>query len=344
MKPISARAIELGRVSPQRLHAAYQAVAETADEDAGPVLLAASADRAHLSLGASQYAGAELDLAACRARGVPVLQRVLGGGTVLVDPAQYCFFLIFPGRHNPRRHPRVFEQGLAVAARVYARFGLTAERVGSTDLWVAGRKILGSGAASAGGAMLFGASFLRRFDAALFAALVQAPSEGFRSWLAEALDAAMTDWQAHGEPPSEAELAAALREAVAEVTGWRLVDDGLTAAEEAAIAAVLADSEADAGPGERRLIPGGIKLNHRSYLVEAGSGHDWLRVLVRDRRIARIAAAEPAHSALLQAAVGAEPEDERLARALGDSGAQRAQHWAARIDAACHGIRRVWNG
>ncbi len=39
MRPTAARAIDLGRVSPQRLHAAYQAIAESAAADAPPVLL-----------------------------------------------------------------------------------------------------------------------------------------------------------------------------------------------------------------------------------------------------------------------------------------------------------------
>ncbi len=287
---------------------------------------------------------AEIDLTACRTRGVEVLQRVLGGGTVLVDSAQYCFFLIFAGRSRPPRHPAVFDRGLDVAARVYASFGLQSERVGATDLWLGGRKILGSGAATAGAAVIFGASFLRRFDAALFASLVRAPSDGFRRWLAEALDAAMTDWQTHARAPDEPALAAALHEAVREALGWTLSEDGLSSAEEAAVGELLAEGALAPEPGERRLIAGGIKLNHRTYLVENGAHADRLRLLVRERRIARIEAADPEDTARLQAVVDAEPERERLTRALAAGDAAWARHWAARIDAACTGIRRVWNG
>ena len=343
MGRVQARWLDLGQLSPDRLHASYQGIAEAAGPDAAPVLLWGISARPHLSLGASQGADAELDRGACRTRGIDLIQRPLGGGTVLVDAGQYCFFLLFPGRHRPGRHQRLFDLALAPALAVFHALGLPARRVGATDLWIGNRKILGSGAATLGTTMVFGSSFLLDFDHGLFASLVKARSDGFRDWLVEELRAGMTCWREHAVPPAAELVQQSLRSAVREQLGWDTVASALTPAEQAAIEAAREElqSPLDEGP-ERRLIADGIKVNHGRYLVETQDAEGWLRLAIADRAIRRIAT-ESAPD--LQIAVGCEPERDRLAARLdGSLPPAQAAYWAERIDAAAAGVRRVWDG
>ncbi|MDE2089430.1 MAG: biotin--protein ligase, partial [Gammaproteobacteria bacterium] len=232
-----ARWIDLGQVSPVDLYAACQGLAQAQEaRDFTPVVLWGRCDRPHVSLGASQWAEAELDLEACRSLGVEVVQRCLGGGTVLVDPDQWCFFFVLPRVGTPASRDRLFETCLAPAVAAFRELGLAVQRVGRGDLWLDGRKILGSGAATLGQADVLGASFLLRFQAGLFARLVRSPSAEFRIWLEEALAHGMTDWARHGRLPGEAELRAGFQRHISACLDWVFQEDQLAARERDMIA------------------------------------------------------------------------------------------------------------
>lgn len=344
------RWLDLGLLAPLALHAAYAGVAQAMDDQAAPVLIWARADRPHVSLGASQCAAAELDLDACREAGVEIVPRPLGGGTVLIDPAQYGLFLVAPRQRFGARHAALFESCLPAMAAVLRDFGLRAEPVGATDVWVGGRKMVGSGAATIGRALVFGASFLVRFDAALFARLVRCPSSGFRRWLAEALAEGLTGWAEQGEAPGETELAQAVRRRFAGALACDWQDASLGVAEQAALeearAELIEEREAVLEAADaRRLVANGIKVNHRSYLVEQGGEDEpggWLRLWLREGRIARIAAAAPPVNEGLQGCIGVPTEGRALrgplASALGDGA---AEYWAGRIERLVADVRRV---
>ncbi|MEJ2509220.1 MAG: biotin--protein ligase [Gammaproteobacteria bacterium] len=353
--PDTGRWLDLGSLGPLALHAAYAGVAQAMTDEASPVLIWARADRPHISLGASQSAAAELDLAACRENDVEIVPRPLGGGTVLIDPAQYGVFLVVPRRRLGERHSALFAACLPAMAAVMRDFGLEAKVVGATDVWVDGRKIAGSGAATIGRALVFGASFLLRFDAELFARLVDCPSPGFRRWLAEALGEGMTTWTDQAVPPPEAELTGAVRRHFARALecDWR--DGAMSAAERASVDEAREElvQERDAAVealGARRLVANGIKVNHRTYLVEDAPVDDarsvaWLRLCLRDGRIARIECAEGRIGARLQACVGATPETASLGAALAAAFADEAngacEYWAGRIERLAADVRRV---
>jgi|GEM_PF-441351 len=346
------RWLDLGALKPLALHAAYAGVAQAMGDESAPVLIWARADRPHVSLGASQSAAAELDLGACRAAGVELVARPLGGGTVLIDPAQYGLFLVVPRRRLADRHAALFAACLPAMAAVLGDFGLQAQPVGATDVWVGGRKLVGSGAATIGRALVFGASFLVRFEAELFARLVHCPSAGFRRWLAEALAEGLTGWAEQGEAPGETELAAAVRRRFASALACDWQDAPLSAAEHAALeqarAELIEERQAlleGAIGGARRLVANGIKVNHRSYLVEQGGEDEpggWLRLWLREGRIARIACADAELSDGLQVCVGMPAEGQALRGPLASAlrgGAD--EYWAGRIERLAADVRRV---
>ncbi|AOU97319.1 hypothetical protein BI364_04320 [Acidihalobacter yilgarnensis] len=329
---------DAGWLSPYALHASYAGLAASLGEGDEAWLVLARADQGHIALGASQYADAELDLNYCRMRRIPVVQRALGGGTVWVDSRQLCLFFIFPRGLAPRSHGALFDTCLDVLVEAYAQVGVTVTRVGGQDLWCAGRKLLGSGAASIGQAIVFGASILERFDAESFAACVDCSSRGFQTWLREALAEGMTDLLSLGYAQRATRFADVLR-AVCD-TRWDTVLARPDAVQNAAIAAVEHELRQSLELGGRRLVRGGLKINRETYLLEDTTS-PWLRLLWRGGSVMRAASADHRIDTVLQACVGRPLAGGRLvyeqALAHGLSEAM-AQSLVLRVEGLCRSL------
>jgi len=278
------RWLELGTLEPAALHAAYAGLARVQPADGAPFVVRADAATGHLSLGATQAAG-EADLTACRDRGWGPWRRPLGGGAVWVDGDQHPIFIGLPGGNGRRAEaePAILE---ALAA-THRAFGLPAEVVGR-DVWVGGRKVVGTGSATLGGTWILGAALLWRLPVRRFARAVAAPSAGYRRWLARELAAGLSTWEDHAPRPPTAEADAVLAAELGHRLGVEWVTDAPTEAEWSAIREEEAEVRAEAeelAADEPSRLPGGIKVNHRTYLVE-GEG---VRLVLRDGLIARAA-------------------------------------------------------
>ena len=267
-------------MSPQRLHAAYTGIAEALSADSPPVLLWGSAS-AHVCLGQSQSAARELapDL------DVPVVQRPLGGGTVWIDENQFVYALIVPLHLAPQRPADWRAWALPPAIATFRRFGLSVERHGG-DLWLRGRKIAGTGAATIGGSAVFASSFLMHFPRQRFAACI-AGSPEFRGWLEAGLAATLTDWSEHAPVRVEAELRSAFCDAVSRTMSWQLSPSVLSAGESSAIDAAGLDVHDDDRGRRRRAHQDGIKLNADSHLVERTENGLCIRELVVHGAVSR---------------------------------------------------------
>ncbi|MCW5576709.1 MAG: lipoate--protein ligase family protein [Burkholderiales bacterium] len=286
----AARLLDLGLLRPERLHASYAGIARAAEPDGAPVLLWARAG-AHLSLGQSQSAACEL----VANPGVPVLRRPLGGGMVWIDEQQYVHVFIVPLRLAPRRPAEWAAWGLRPALSTFRAFGLDVERRGE-DLWLRGRKIAGSGSATIGACAVFASSFLMRFPRERFAGCV-AGSAGFRGWLNAGLAATLTDWSSHAAVPAEAGLRAGFVAATEEAFGWRLQADAVRGDESMAIVEAEIEMREDDDDCGARAVPGGIKLNRESRLVEQERGGRLVRELVVRGMVARRAVMAPERGA-----------------------------------------------
>jgi lipoate-protein ligase A len=250
---IRARWFDLGRTDPLTFHSTYAGLAEAGVADGSPAIVWGRV-AAHVCLGQSQGL---CELA--ETLDVPVVRRPLGGGAVWVDDLQLSYALVVPLVHAPLRPADWYAWALAPAIATFRAFGLAAERR-AEDLWLAGRKIAGSGAATIGRSAVVASSFLLRFPRERFARVVAAHSAGFRARLHEALDLAMTDWGAHAAIPAEEGVRTAFRQALEGVLGWR-VEAGIVEREQAAAIAEWRDELA--APIERGSPRhgGAIKLN-----------------------------------------------------------------------------------
>lgn len=267
---ITARFVDVGLLDPALFHATYAGVAAALKGDDAPVVMWGRA-RPHISIGRSQDRNAEL----ARELDVPVVARPLGGGAVWVDESQYCFVLIAPLKCAPARPALWFEWGLAPAVETYQCFGLPVERR-EQDLWLLGRKIAGSGAATIGRCAVLASSFLFRFPLERFARCIASPLQRnikqalpeFQQGLIAALEQAMTDWGRHQTPPGATELRNVFRRAVARTLGWQPADSVLSNAEVAAREDALAELAEPVQESGRRLVANGIKLNAATFFTE----------------------------------------------------------------------------
>jgi lipoate-protein ligase A len=121
--------------------------------------------------------GAEVDGAACEARGIPVLRRCSGGGTVLQGPGCLNYALIAPAegplatitganRHIMEVHRRLFSELMGCSVQVQ----------GITDLAVDGRKFSGNAQRRKRNWLLFHGTFLLDMDIPLIETVLRRPS------------------------------------------------------------------------------------------------------------------------------------------------------------------------
>lgn len=240
---------------------------------------------AHFCLGQHQSAAVEL---ISKPR-IPVLRRPLGGGGVWLDRHQACMVLIAPRQSFPSRPDDWYAHALAPMLQVYQEMGWAVTLV-QQDVWLNGKKLAGSGAATIGNAALVGTSFLLNFPADEFCQLIAAPSADFRCWLSDALQEAITSWSEHAAMPDLAWLSLVYRRAASGLFGWRweqaLLRDDERAARDEYRHELMPDSDK-----QPRHVPHGIKVNAHSFLTEQHFDRRWVRVLTQGQTIARVAIA-----------------------------------------------------
>ncbi|WP_038053599.1 lipoate--protein ligase family protein [Thioalkalivibrio sp. ALJ1] len=334
--------IDAGARSAEELHALYAGLAGTTSPDAPPRLLWAHAREAHISIGASQDAEADLDLAACAAQGVPVVRRPLGGGSVWVDADQACFFLIQPRHVLAQGHRHLFAMGLGIAMDVLRELGIKGVEARGQDVWVQGRKIMGTGAATLDEGCVFGASFLRHFPVERFLACVNAPSEGYRDWLRPALETGMTDCARQCQQvPEPVQIESALRTVLERrfgVPARNLSPDSATIEQWLAVGREELADLAD-GLGSP-AVRDGIRVNRDNHVFETRGPCGRLRLHVEGSHIARVWCEDPETTAILEARlVGESPERLRVrSRLNGQLEPQVVDEISARIDGLYRGI------
>ncbi len=299
------RVLDFGTVPPLRSQAVYHGLAEALRGEDEPILVLVRPDRPYLSVGLHQDLEAEIDTAYCRAAGLPIVRRHVGGGAVLLDADQYFFHFIYPRRLLRGPVQALYPRFIAPVLRVYRALGVAAELRPVNDIQVRGRKIGGTGAATIGEATVLVGSFLFDFDTATMARCLRAPCPAFRARFQDAMARHMTTLGRElGAPPAWPHLKARFLEAVAATLEVSPRPDTPRPHEEAAIAEAertLADPEWTAQPG-RKLVPRGVKVAAGVYLTEhwhdIPQGALRIHLLSRDGRIDRVWLEGPAARAL----------------------------------------------
>ena len=130
-------------------------------------------------VGYSNRVTAEVNVAACEARGVPILRRFSGGGAVLQGPGCLNYTLVLRNERAGylsdigQSYHRVLDRHRELIA------GLTSERVeiqGTSDLAIAGRKFSGNSQHRMHRYTVFHGTFLLNFDLSLIEVCLPMPS------------------------------------------------------------------------------------------------------------------------------------------------------------------------
>lgn len=121
----------------------------------------------------------EVEISTCHKRGIPILRRVTGGGTVVQGPGCLNYALILP--ISDSAHLRdvastnrwIMEQNRRA---ISAKLGRAVTAEGVTDLASDGRKFSGNSQRRKRQSLIFHGTFLYRFDLELIQTLLRFPS------------------------------------------------------------------------------------------------------------------------------------------------------------------------
>jgi lipoate-protein ligase A len=123
----------------------------------------------------------ELDLDTCRALGLPVLRRQIGGGPVYLDSDQLFFQLSLPVAEAPAAVSRLYAKLLEPAATALRWLGVGAHVASTNDIVADGRKVSGTGAGQIGEGVVVVGNVMFAFPHERMAAVLRLPDEDMRA-------------------------------------------------------------------------------------------------------------------------------------------------------------------
>lgn len=230
------RVIDAGTVSAARSQGLWHGIADAMAAGDPPVLSLCRPASPYVCLGYHRRLD-ELDVAACRRDGVPILRRQLGGGPVWIDADQLFFQITVPRRAAPGRVDALYAWLLAPAVEAFRALGLDAGVRGMNDIAVGERKISGTGAGQIGDAVTVVGNLLYRFPHERMTAALALPSAGARAECLRLMRRHVTSLHDEGVAAPEDEVKRALVAAYARCLGSAAVAGTLDDEEEAAAAA-----------------------------------------------------------------------------------------------------------
>ncbi len=204
-----------------------------------PTALVLYPERPFANVGYHQEAERELDLAYCRAQGIPVVRRAVGGGAILDGPWELDYMLVLPpGAPGTDGGVAAFyERHLAPVAVALRKLGVAAERAGINDLTSRGRKLSANGAMQLHGSWILVGDLLLDLDVPAMSRVLRVPDEKFRGKLARGMSEWLTSIRAEtGRLPEREFVARTLREEFARSLEASWVPGALTAEEAESLA------------------------------------------------------------------------------------------------------------
>ena len=275
------RVVDAGTVGALRSQALWHGIAAAMKPGAAPVLSLCRPGEAYVSLGYHRRLD-EIDRDVCRAEGLPIIRRQIGGGPVLIDADQLFFGITLPVADAPAGVDRLYAQLLEPAAAAFRALGVDARLDGLNDIAVGDRKISGTGAGQIGEAVVVVGNVIFGFDHGRMARVLALPDPAMRAECLALMRRHVGSLADAGHREVTAAAAtAALREAYGAAFGAP-VDDALSAAETAAVGrweARLADERWTAGPRHGAPAPAGRRVKVRSDVFVVFGEEAGVRVL-----------------------------------------------------------------
>jgi lipoate-protein ligase A len=180
------KVLDLTLPTPAENLACDEALLDAAEAgEAGEVLRFWESPEHFVVVGYANKVAHEVSVAACEERGLPILRRCSGGGTVVQGPGCLNYALVLritsdgPTRTISAANQFIMERNRSALAKLYSALHTphsTVEIQGHTDLAIAGRKFSGNSQRRRKQYLLFHGTFLLNFDVALVSAVLKMPS------------------------------------------------------------------------------------------------------------------------------------------------------------------------
>jgi len=280
--------------------------------DAPDTLVLLTPEAPYFCVGFHQDLASSLDIAWCRAAGLPIIRRRLGGGAVYLDRNQLFYQLITHRSRAPLAVESLYRRYLDGAVTTLRRLGLEARLSPPNEIEVAGRRIAGTGAGQIEQAVVVVGNILFDFDYRTMARAWPVPTESFRRLAEAGLRSSLTTLARElPEPPTTAEVCRHLVASYAASLGREIVPGELTGHERELLPgteALLTSPEWVAREGTLR--PAGLKISarvtvhHGEHPTDEGMLHTTVRL--RDGRIDEFVA-QPTNESLAVALRGLDP-------------------------------------
>lgn len=228
------RLIDAGSVPPIRSQTIYHAAARAMGPETPDSIIVVSPSSPYVCIGFHQDLEQEVDLAFCRAHGLPVVRREVGGGAVYLDAGQVFLQWILHEEHLPPGLEAQFALYVRPLVETYRALGIPAEFRPVNDVHVSGKKIGGTGAAQIGLARVLVGSLMFDFDKRTMARVLKVPSEKMRDKVFASLEGYMTTMrELLPELPPREEVTTVYLERCAEALDAEIVPGAWTDEEDA---------------------------------------------------------------------------------------------------------------
>ncbi len=256
------RVIDFGRVSPLRSQTLWHAVAYGVSAGAPVTLSFARPSAPYVCLGYLRDA-AEVDHDYCRAHGLPVYRRMVGGGPVYLDDRQLFFQIAVPASSLSPSRPAALRAMLEPAVAAFRAAGVDA-RLDDGEICLGDRKICGHGAGQIDDAVVVCGNLIEAFDHERATRVLALPDPAHRSETLRLMRRYVA--ATPGDPRT---FMSALTDAYASALGLRAVPAEISAAE------LERTGELDRRFGAARWLSGPRRASqsagqHRQVKVRAG--------------------------------------------------------------------------
>lgn len=186
------RLLDLELVPPVRSQTIYHAVAYALDDNSPDTIILVAPTDPYVCIGFHQELEKEVDVEYCRAHGLPLIRREVGGGAVCLDRNQVFAQWIFHRRALPADLGERFALYVKPLVQMYETLGIPANYRPINDIHVQGRKIGGTGAAQMGMAEVVVGSLMFDFNFELMSKVLKVASEKMRDKVFQSLHEYMT--------------------------------------------------------------------------------------------------------------------------------------------------------
>lgn len=172
--PDTLRVIDFGRADALRSQTLWHAVAHGVSAGEPPTLSFVRPAEPYVCIGYHRRLE-EVDLDVCRARGLPVLRRMVGGGPVYLDDGQLFFQIALPVAAVSPNRARALRELLAPAVEAFRSVGIPAQLDTDLELVVGDQKVCGHGAGQIEDAVVVVGNLIETFDHDTAAAVLAVP-------------------------------------------------------------------------------------------------------------------------------------------------------------------------